>query len=458
MGIYKYENTNYDIYEKENLLSGYERAVSIPSKSVYKFNRNKEIGYCGVLLYKVHILDGLKHSIQDYNYKSLVIMQVKETYEDSDGEKHTLNKLINLGGYVKEKNKDVEVKHISMCLAGHLVSVEGRIINNSNFTIKVEELGLFRSMQYANANVKNDIIEINPSNPRVDDDELDEGDFETVAFWPTYPGSYSVEKAGNSEDFGLKYWNTNSRWLFVWAVGADANPMWPQSSSFTVWDDKGNKVASPDMNEAMLPDYTEYLVISPSNWDSIEESGLDHSGISTSAYMDISLVYYMNNMNRKYRGPQKKYHKVWKQGVKSSYKGQDGSVICELVDTTKNSMVLEKVWDNSADNAKRITFQVVVQPDYVGQDGYIMYYYCSTQPFTYGGHMSRPVKSDKGLYWFAFIGANHNTSGFMDVVMTTRNAYEKMDFLERCKLCINDAMELTEFNDALEDTYPDGNG
>ncbi len=456
MGIYKYENTNYDIYEKENLLSGYEKAVSIPSKSVYKFNRNKEIGYCGVLLYKVHILDGLKHSVQDYNYKSLVVMQVKETYEDSDGEKHTLNKLINLGGYVKEKNKDVEVKHISMCLAGHLISVEGRIINNSNFTIKVEELGLYRSMQYANANVVNDIINIDRTSPYVDDKDPDIGEYETVFYIPTYPGSYSVRKAGNSEDFGLNYWNTNSRWLFVWAVGYDAADFWPQDYRFTVFDDKGNKVAGPNINPAIFPDYTEYLAICPSNWESIDESGLNSYGVSTSAYQDVGFVFYMNNLQRKYAGEANKYHKVWKEGVISSYENKEGKVLCNNWDNSYGNTVAKKLWDNEKDNAKCITFQVIVQPDYIGQDGYVHNYYCSTQPFTCGGHKAIPVKTDEGLLWFVFIGADADVLGQVDVVYTKRSIYDPLYLYDRCKLLIEDAIKLVDYGQALEDKYPDG--
>ena len=148
MSVYTYNDVEYDIKENTDLIGGIKKTTVIPAKGRIAGKVESDFGYSTVGLYSLDILDGIKRAVEEYQYNSILVLKIKETYIDSDEKKHYIHKLINLGGYVTEKYKKVKVRHISNMFCGKLSSIEWMIINNSNFAISVQNLSLYKSMEY----------------------------------------------------------------------------------------------------------------------------------------------------------------------------------------------------------------------------------------------------------------------------------------------------------------------
>lgn len=148
MAVYTYNDVQYDINENIDLINALKTVQSIAPRTGLKGIVSKDFGYGSVGLYCVDILSGISRAVEDYNYNSLIVLKVKETYIDSENKKHYVNKLINLGGYIVEKGKSVKIKHLSNMYCGKLQSVEFTLMNYSEFTIKVKNLSLYKSVDY----------------------------------------------------------------------------------------------------------------------------------------------------------------------------------------------------------------------------------------------------------------------------------------------------------------------
>lgn len=152
MGIYNYNNVKYDVNEQSSYINAFEEDRAIPSGSGVVFVADTKYGYSSMGMYSISVLNGVIENIEKYNNSSVIYMIVKETYRISNGELHTVHKLINLGGYIKEKNKQVNIKHITQMYCGQLIKVEGMICNKSISSIKIKDLKLFKCVEYTGEN------------------------------------------------------------------------------------------------------------------------------------------------------------------------------------------------------------------------------------------------------------------------------------------------------------------
>ena len=152
MGVYNYNNVNYDVYEDKSYINYFDTDTIIPVGTCVKFGGDVQFGYSSMGMYTVSILSGLIDRIENYTNNSKIFLLLKETYKNSNNETHTISKLINFGGYVTEKDKQLDIKHLTQMYCGTLVKVEGAIYNHSVHSITVKNLKLFKSTEYAGDN------------------------------------------------------------------------------------------------------------------------------------------------------------------------------------------------------------------------------------------------------------------------------------------------------------------
>lgn len=460
MGVYKYNNQSYDINENknQNFLNEFKVAVTIPSKSSKTFRTAKEVGYCGTILYTIDILSGLKHSIEDYNYKSLIILLLKEIYSDSDGVKHTIHKLINLGGYVTEKNKPLTVKHITAGFCGQLISVEGVIINNSAFSITVQNLGLYRSMEYSNSNIEGDVLEIDRNRPVVIDEDDSWGEYIDVYVEKgiTPYGSIKdrfnyIQKTGSNE-----YWYTTSLFLPLFQDYASNNTSsWIKELTWYAFDDKGNYLGTNSEVGFNIPDYSEYVLFT---FLQSYTGKIDLTDINNVTRLDR--VIYTNNIGRKYNGNATKYQCKFIDAMDAKYTNDEDAVIFEHIES-ENNIVANNKYDNGVGV---ITVQMIIEPVYESEERVTKYYYISTQPFKYSGLQAYPVVINEHLFYY-LTGIKYKDeepiTSNIDVVYTTTEQYKKLladsERVLLQKLLAEDLNNIVEYAQALEDKYPDGN-
>ena len=425
MSVYRYDENKYDIYEKKDYLGLLKKSVTIPSNGKHVFKGNQKVGYCDKALYKLRILSGIKHAVEDYNNKSLLVMNVKETYLDSDGNKHTIFKLINLGAYVKEKNVIVEVKHLSSMHSSSLESVEGVIINNSNFSIEVQNLGLFKSLAIA--------------------DGLNEIDISDNPVW----SSVELSDTKLYKEGDLNSWSDDTLWKL------------PALNHY-VYNDRGVCLGNLQ-NEIVIDGYTEFIMTSA---DYIE----DMNEYIRSKTID-GLVIYMNNVAF-YNGLEK-YHYKFKDGLNTSfldtYGGYENAEILRLKEDI-NGIESRYKYDNTVG---AVTIKLVVTYDEPYEECYIL----SPQPFYKKivglDYEVSTVNIYGKLWWYEFNLRQGHTdyngsyiehfveTGEVRTITLSPEIYKKYSSLHRNDLIVELfgtlLNSMIEKGEALEDIYPDGN-
>lgn len=438
MGLYKYDNNSYDIYEKEAKLNIQTENLVIPKGSSHVFRIDTEVGYTNAGLYKLSIIDGLDEEVDSYNFNNRVIMVIKEIYIDSNGAEHTVHKLINLGGYVKEKGKPVDIKHLTPMYCGQLSSIGGGIYNYSDYDITIKNFSFFKDMQYSSAFVSGDFTEVPKQQVNRDEPE-DSGDGTSeVVFESTVA---SLSKAGDKE-----FWFTTSEWFVT--INRDDGRL----SRWVAFDDKGNYLGNFDKGSIKLPDYTEYLIFYfDDSITDITERAPDR-------------IIYMNNTGRKYGGYSSTYHYTFNDELNVQY---DGFELNHIPNTNGN----EK-YDNGTGV---LTFQLMIDND-DGSLNSTRYLYFSTQPFYYMYALSRAIAKpyiiDGKVVWFMPSLSLGNTVEGENVVTTSVRHIEhiKVADYDKCTdswgalkadsyeyIFGNAIKQLTYKDIALEVKYPDGN-
>ena len=226
--ILRLDGIKYDIYEGKDWIGGFKSETKIGSKCFSNFKSKNNIGYADVLYYELTVLSGLKHSVQDYKYKDKIYIAVVETYKDSNGKTYKVQKKINAGAYIQYKNTKFTMAHLTHGNAGQLISVEGAVFNNSDFTITIKDLKLYKSMSYSNANVKGDDYELDKEAQAGEHIDTVGGErtepfkvWGSLAFTHSHMPNYEyLYKEGNTEWWStLDYWTLDLQTLIWYANG-----------------------------------------------------------------------------------------------------------------------------------------------------------------------------------------------------------------------------------------------
>lgn len=378
------DGMKYDISRKKDWIAGFKSETAIAPKCFRNFKSNGNIGYTDVLCYEITVLSGLKHSIQDYKYKDKIYLALTEKYKDSDGNVYIVSKKINIGAYIQYKNTKFTMSHLSRGNAGQLVEVDGVVFNNSDFSIKIQNLSLYKSMAYANAGVSGDNTEVVndiPAGTHIDN--VDGERTEQIEVW-AYTAGYISRTP-----------------YFNWMFKEGSNTIWACDSHFKlnissidyngigynfikvnteVYTDKNQLCPMNEDGTFCIPAYTEYLCVK-----SVDSDGY--------GYMHN---IYMNSIDRVYGGTDEKYHRTL-QGcakIKSKYKSDINGLtyVQEFVTSATHNELGEmpegfeqfegnfnKYEDKNFDGVD--TLQLIIQAEEEGQETEARHIYFSTQPF-----------------------------------------------------------------------------
>lgn len=454
MGVYKYDNESYDINENDAKLEFWNNPITIPPKSRVGYQSNINFGYSSIALYCLDILSGIVHAVEDYNYKSLIGALIKETYKDSSGNLHSIYKYINLGAYVVEKNKAVNIKHLTPMYCGQLIGIRIYIFNNSAHSITIKGFKLYKAMDYSNAYIENDLTEYKSDRiVHIDDEDVGDGTTELVfknQLTSQFSSYYdSIEKLND-----LEYWFTSSKWFArFWRLASSGQSYTRYEYNWKAFDDKGNLIGTNGEDGINLPDYSEYMIFY-FNAEDIEN--IDGKV--------PNLIIFMNNLGRKYGGTAETYHYRFIDALDKDYGAFD------LYDYPNDIEANEK-YDNGSGV---LTFQLVIESD----DGSTTtrYFYCSPQPFSYfygmTNHVSEPYIINGHVYWFlqglklgnTVDGEEYVSTSMIDVETCSAETFKAyLDDWGNVGLkfyteIFGEALKnLIYIDDALEKTYPDGN-
>lgn len=449
MGVYKYNNVSYDMNEKASYINYFTSEKVIPVGSIETFGSDVKFGYSSMGLYVLTILKGIVEAVDNYNYKSRIALVVKETYQDSDGSTHEINKLINLGGYVIEKNKPLTIKHLTPMYCGQLINIQGFIVNNSSHSITIKDLKLYKSMEYANSYIDGDLSGYDSAMGGHEDKE-DVGDGTTELVFKnqlTYQFSSYYDSIYKLND--REYWFTSSKWFIkLHELKSSGSSYVMTEKNWKAFDDKGNFVGQNGEDGISLLYYSEYLAFY-----------FDAEDIEDITGREPDRVIYMNNLGRKYGGTANTYHYRFIDTLKKDMGGFNS-------DNYPNNIEDNEKYDNSAGV---LTFQLVINKE--DETTETAYYYCSTQPFSYyfalNNWKSKPYLINGHIYWFlegfrigsSVSGDEYVTTSMVDVEYCTIDKFRKFkDSPNFYKEIFGEAVKnLTYIDKALEEQYPNGN-
>lgn len=446
--ICRIDGSKYDISTKNDWIGACKGGITIAPKCFHNFKsiKDKVIGYADVLYYEISVLSGLKHNIEDYRYKNKIYLSLAEIYKDTDGNEYIVRKLINIGAYIEEKNKAFTMKHLSYGNAGRLVSVEGVVFNNSEFTIKVKDLHLYKSVTYSNSGSGSNDYDILPdASGGIHIDDVGGERTEPFKVWSSFAYTYSHMNHYNDlfKEGDEAWWSTADFWTLKLRAITWNNNGTVEGSKLTskIYTDKNQLIELAEDDTFNIPNYTEYLYI----------NSVDKDGDSKEH------IIYTNALGLYYGGSAEKYHRlidgasktgrVWYNDAKDKYteffesrNNYNELGILSGTDDESNT-IYNKYLDLNFDGVR--TLQLAISYYDTDEHKFKWMYknmYWSTQPFVMkqirnanqdsiidlSESVPVVIKHDDGQEWVYWVLPNflNSVAGSVDVKSVTSQEYD----------------------------------